>query len=118
MLDPNVIHSYELDMYGDASGYACGGHVGPFWFQHVFTPEQKDWDIIHKEAHASFLLLVLACKVYNLTGKKIRLWSDNEALVKCMRPTRGTSKDPLLMMILRRIQTFALRMNLSFVCSV
>ena len=103
MLDPNIIHSTEMDMFGDASGVACGGHVGPFWYQHVFTPEQEKWNILHKEAFASLLLLILANMVYNLTGWKIRLWSDNEALVRCMRPTRGVSRDPLTMMILREI---------------
>lgn len=100
-LHPDIWHSFELNMYADASGYACGGHVAEFWYVHVFTDTQKLWDIHHKEAFASFLLLILANKVLLLAGRKIRMWSDNQALVECMKPTRGVSRDPLLMDILR-----------------
>ena len=53
MLDPNLIHSYECGMFADASGFAAGGFVKSFWYQHYFTPEQKKlWEAHHKEAYA------------------------------------------------------------------
>ena len=52
----------------------------------------EGWDIHHKEAFASFLLLHVAVKVRKLAATRVRMWSDNEALVKCMRPTRGCQK--------------------------
>ena len=116
MLYPHIVHSNEIEMFGDACLLACGGFVCDQWFQHIFTKAQnRIWKIHHKEAFASYLLLVVAVQVYELAGRKIRVWSDNEPLVMCMRPTRGVSRDPVLMDILRLIQTFALEQKLSFV---
>ena len=117
MLSPDIVHSHEIQMFSDASGFAAGGFVRNHWYQLTFTKSERMLFVHHKECFAVFLLLVIANMVYDLRGRKLRMWCDNEGLVKLFRPPRMVSKDLLLMKCIRKIQFFAIKNGFSFVFS-
>lgn len=94
------IPCYELQLYTDASKSFGGGVVfGNDWFYFKWPPHFADDKSI---SYLEFIPIVLSVFVFanRLTGIKLTLYTDNEALVAII--SKKTSSDPFILSLLRK----------------
>jgi hypothetical protein len=99
-----------LALYTDASGFACAGVFENKWFMVEFPPTWTDTNIAIKE----LLPIMVSIKLWarQLANKRVLFYSDNEAVVAVLNKT--SSKDVLMMSLIRDIVTVGLVNNIVF----
>jgi len=108
----NWISSDSLKLYSDAAG-VHGGYAAVFgskWFAGIWPPEMKDLNITVKELFP----IVLAMEIWGhtLANHKVLFLTDNQAVEAIINKT--TSKDKILMKLVRRLVLASLNFNVHF----
>lgn len=108
----NWISSDSLKLYSDAAG-VHGGYAAVFgskWFAGKWPPEMKDLNITVKELFP----IVLAMEIWGhtLANHKVLFLTDNQAVEAIINKT--TSKDTILMKLVRRLVLASLNFNVHF----
>jgi len=106
------ISSDTLRLYSDAAG-VHGGYAAVFgsnWFTGEWPPAMQPFHLTIKE----FFPIVLAVEIWGnvLTNHKILFFTDNAAVVDIINNT--TSKDKVIMKLVRRLVLAALKYNIFF----
>ena len=103
--------SEKLSLYTDASGaLGYAAVLGSHWFVGEWTESHKSYQIAIKELFP----IVLALEVWStkLKNHKILFFSDNKAVVDIIN--KQSSKDKILMRLIRRLVLCALKFNILF----
>ena len=102
--------SQTLRLFTDASGSSFAAVLGSNWFQASFPPSWSNFNIAIKE----LLPISLAVKVWGstLANKKVRFFTDNSVIVSVINTQ--SSKDPILMSLVRSLVLSTLRHNILF----
>jgi hypothetical protein len=108
---PHKLFPFEHWLASDSSLFACGGTCGNHWFSLEF-PEamrQSTSDIAVKELAA----LVLTVLVWGIerSGSRLVMGCDNQAVIAILNS--GSSKNPVLMSLMRFFVLECLRLNVS-----
>ena len=109
LLEQRWISSDSLHFYTDAAGSIGFGAVfNTHWFHGLWPEHLKRFPITFKELFP----IVLALEIWgeNLKNKCVTLHSDNYAVVHIIN--RQTSKDPDIMVLVRRLVLTCMRLNL------
>jgi hypothetical protein len=97
-LAPAILMQPSSTVTSDASGtWGCGGIYQEQWFQFTWS---KDWHPVHITAK-ELVPIVLAAILWGnkWQGQAVLFQCDNQAVVHCIKA--HTSKDPLVMQLLR-----------------
>ena len=109
-LPANVIFStHEIGLFTDASGaLGYGAIFGQAWFNGTWSEWWLHQNITLKELYP----IVLAVEVwgYLFQNKRLVLHTDNNAIVSVI--TKQTSKEPLVMVLVRRMVKYCLKHNI------
>jgi hypothetical protein len=99
--------SVDFSIYTDACGYGIGAVFGRKWFCCLLPESSQLLDISWKELFA----VVIACKTWGeyLTGKRLRLYCDNIAVVAVVNS--GSSRSESLMSLVRELYHVAVTYN-------
>ena len=109
----NLVSSYSLHMYTDASNIGFGGFLGMQWFAHKWS---SDWLKLHISVRELYpIVLALELWAEKLEHKHVKFHCDNSAVVYCIN--KQTAKDPGLMKLIRRLVVQALKFNIVFEAS-
>ena len=106
-----VKHSVSLHLYTDAAQeFGFGAILGNQWLYGSWPKLWKQYNIVTLELFP----IVLALEIWGdeLRNKAIRLHCDNLALVHIIN--KQTSKEPLTMVLIRRIVLHCLTYNIAF----
>lgn len=98
-----------LLFYTDSSGIGFGGFMGKQWYSGVWPESWRELDIQTKEIFPIYIGLALFGS--KLKNKKLRIHSDNEAVVKVLN--KMSSKSKRLMVFVRLIVYLTLEFNIS-----
>ena len=102
--------SQTLSLYTDASGLGFGGIFGTKWFSDIW---EQSWECYHISVKELFPIVVaVQLWGHHMKNKKVCFFSDNMAVVHIIN--KQTSKDPLLMTLLRRLIVECMRCNILF----
>ena len=107
-VDANILTNHDVSLYTDASGAkGFGAWFGDRWFY-------GEWSKWWKEQHIMLLELypiVVALELWgaDLGNKRLMLFTDNLSLVSVLN--KQTSKDPLVMILVRRLVLACLKSN-------
>ena len=99
----------DICIFSDASGsWGCGAFWDRSWFQYRWSPTTSTFNITIKE----LLPIVVAAAIWghHWEGKSICCQCDNEAVVHIINT--GTSRDPVVMSLMRCLHFIAARFNL------
>ncbi len=111
MVLPEVWTSSDvLHLFSDASGLGFASVWGSHWIQGPFL---QNWDRVNI-AVKELLPIVLAVHQWGpqMTNTRILFMCDNESVVFCLN--NQTSKDDMLMTLLRKLVLAALKFNIVF----
>jgi len=103
--------SQSLNLYTDTSNVGFGGYLGTKWFPQRWTENWLQFHTTVKE----FFPIIVALEIWGdlLSNKRIQFHSDNIAVVYIIN--KKTSKDPVLMKLLRRLVVQLMKFNILFV---
>ena len=110
-LDSILVTSARLHLYTDAAQeFGFGAIFGKMWFYGSWPVAWKDYNIVILELFP----IVLALEVWgkHLENKTVCLHTDNLALVHIIN--KQTAKDPLTMILIRRMVIHCLSHNIVF----
>ena len=108
MLHPDWTPAPDIQLFTDSSGtIGFGAFYDGLWFNAHWSPEQLAMSIQWKELYP----IILAALVWGnrWSAKKILFFSDNQAVVSCIRT--GTSHSKPMMALLRNLFLVAARLN-------
>ena len=106
--------SFEFHIQTDASGHwGCGACFVHQWLQQPWSEEWRDVSIMAKE----LVPIVLSCAVWgtSLSRSRVKFQCDNLILVEVIN--KGSSKDVMVMHLLRCLWFFQAFFNLNIVAS-
>lgn len=103
------ITSVSLSLYTDASNWGYAGVFGDRWFQYQWPHTWVSQHINAREFFPIFVAVSLWGSVW--AGKEIIFYSDNYAVVQVINA--ATTKDLLMLRILRAITLFSLQFDIS-----
>ena len=115
-LDSHISSPPELQLFTDASGtLGYGGFLNGLWFQGRWLPEhtlskQRGISIEWQELFPIYLACVLWAPTW--TGKRIRMWCDNQSVVAIINSKH--SKSPRVMDLVHAITLLTLAHNFTF----
>ena len=105
----NILATHEIGLFTDASGSLGYGAVfGKAWFNGHWSTWWLQQNITLKELYP----IVLAVEVWgqHFQNKRLVLHTDNSAIVSVL--TNQTSKEPLVMVLVRRLVKYCLKYNI------
>ncbi|KAK6181910.1 hypothetical protein SNE40_009688 [Patella caerulea] len=102
--------SESLQFYTDSSNLGFGGIFGHKWFCGVWQGYQLNYHINIRELFP----IVLALELYapTLQNSCVKFYSDNLSVVHILN--KQTSKDPIIMRLVRRFMVLILKYNIMF----
>ena len=109
--DRHITPAEKIQFFTDAAGETGSGYGGIFrtaWFNGKWS----DWWLEQNITLLELYPIVVAVELWGpaLRNKRILIRTDNQALVSVL--TKQTSKEPLVMILVRRLVLFCLRFNL------
>lgn len=109
-LEEQIHTSLSLHLYTDASNLGFGGYLQEKWFSGKWPQSHNQYHITVKE----FLPIVIAVELFSelLANKCVTFHSDNAAVVAIIN--KQSSKDKLLMKLVRRLVIATLKHNILF----
>lgn len=107
-LEQRVFSTHELELFTDASKSGFGAVFGVDWFKGSWPDWWKQQNITFLELYP--IVLAVETWGHNWQNKRLILHTDNQALVPVI--TNQTSKEPLVMKLVRRLVLVCLRYNL------
>lgn len=110
MFQEEFTSSDSLEFFTDASDMGFGGVLGNHWFSQSWPAQFSSFHINVREAFA--LYAALSIWVSPLTNKQIIFFCDNASVVDVW--SKGSSKDPDLMRILRPFFIMCASHNINF----
>ena len=108
-VDAKIITNHEVNLYTDASGAkGYGAWFGVRWFFGVWSEWWCEQHIMLLELYP----IVIAIELWGaqLSNKRLLLYTDNLSLVAVLN--KQTSRDPLVMILVRRLVLACLKFNL------
>lgn len=108
-VDEQYISNHEVDLYTDSSGsLGFGALFGKCWFSGTWSQWWLNQNITTLELYP----IVLALEIWGhlLTNKRLRLFTDNIALVYIL--TKQTAKEEAVMILMRRLVFTCLKNNI------